>query len=416
MLKTGVRMQDVFIIDAARSATGKFFGSLSDMPAPHIGANVVNGLLTRTRIDTQTIDEVIVGNVVSAGLGQNPAKQVIVYSGLPNDIPAFNVNKICASGMKAVALGAQSIMCENADVVVAGGIENMSLAPHVVSGVRKFRKLGNANLKEFVDYLNGAGEPLDGTVLKDEMVNAGLWDCYANLHMGQLVEKIVQKDRITREEQDRFALDSHRKAAAAEAAGKFKNEIIPIPLKSGASFAQDEGIRKDSTLEKLSSLKPAFDQGGTVTAGNASQISDGASFMILMSGRRVKELGLKPIAKVEAFAASGTDPSWYGLAPTTAMKKALDRAGHKLGDMDLIEINEAFCAQTLGVVKEMGIDQAKLNVNGGATALGHPIGASGARILTTLVWALLDRKKDLGIASLCHGGGGAAAMVVRRVG
>lgn len=408
-------MEDAYIIDAVRSPVGRFFGSLSEFSAPQIGAAVVKALITRTSADPGAIEEAIVGNVISSGVGQNPAKQVVVYSGLPVEIPTFNVNKVCASGLKAVALAAESVQCGNSDMVLAGGIESMTNAPHVVRGVRRFRKLGNATLKEYIDYLASVSEDPAKTELLDEMVHEGLWDCYSNLHMGTLAERISKKDGISRQEQDEFALSSHRKAAAATEAGKFKREIVPIQLKSGALFEADEGIRKDSSIEKLSSLKPAFDQQGTITAGNASQISDGASFMLVASGRKVRELGVKPIAKIESYASSGIDPAWYGLAPETAMEKAAGKAGIEVRGADLIELNEAFCVQALGVIKEMGLDPSKVNVNGGATALGHPIGASGARILTTLIYALHDRGKDLGIASLCHGGGGAAAMVVRRI-
>ncbi len=415
-MKMARDMEEVYIIDAARSATGKFLGALSHFTAPKLAAEVMKGLVSRSNIDHGSIDEIIVGNVLSAGLGQNPAKQVAVYSGMPYTIPAFSVNKVCASGMKAVALGAEAISSGNDSIAVAGGMESMSNAPHTIKGLRKFKKIGNMSLKELDSSISEAKADSNSIEVIDEMVNGGLWDCYANLHMGSLAEKIKEKYDISREEQDMFAFDSHRKAAAADDSGKFAKEIIPITLSDGKNFKADEGIRRDTSMEKLASLKPAFHDKGTVTAGNASQLSDGASFILLASGSKVKELGLKPIAKIESYASSGIDPDWYGIAPVSAMNKALKNAGYSLEDMDLIEINEAFCVQTLGVAKELGIDLRKLNVNGGATALGHPIGASGARILTTLAFALVDRKKDLGIASLCHGGGGAMAMVIRRIG
>ncbi len=408
-------MEDVYIVDAARSATGKFLGSLSELSSPRIGAAVVKGLMARSSIKPEMVEELITGNVLSAGLGQNPAKQVVVYSGLPNETVTSNVNQVCASGLRAIAIGAESIKCGDSGIVVAGGIESMSNARHTVAGVRKFKKLGDATLDELVRYLAGSGADLSSVKLVDELVFNGLWDCYSNLHMGTLAERIGKKYTITREEQDAFAIDSHRKAAAAIDAGKFKKEIIPINVGTAGEFATDEGVRRDTSIEKLASLKPAFAPDGTVTAGNASQISDGAAFVILASASKVKELDLKPIAKIESYASSGIDPAWYGLAPVSGIQKTLKKAGKTLDDVDLIEINEAFCVQALGVVRALNIDVAKLNVNGGATALGHPIGASGARILTTLIYALHDRRKNLGIASLCHGGGGAASMLISSV-
>jgi acetyl-CoA C-acetyltransferase len=415
MIICGFKMEDVYIIDASRSAIGKFLGSLTEFSAPQIGAAVVKGMLARNSIPKEQIEELIAGNVISAGLGQNPAKQVIVYSGLPNGVSSTNVNMVCASGLRAIGVGSASISSGNSELIIAGGIESMSNAPHTIKGVRQFKKLGNTSIKEFSTYLSGAGNDPSKAELTDELIFAGLWDCYTNLHMGAIAEKLGGKYGISREEQDAFAFESHMKAAAATDGGKFKREIIPIKLGSGSEFDKDEGIRHDTDIKKLASLKPAFGENGTITAGNASQISDGASFVILASGRKVKELGLKPIAKIESFASSGIDPSWYGVAPSTAMRRALDKAGEKLDSVDLIELNEAFCVQALSVVRELGIDIKRLNVNGGATALGHPIGASGARILTTLIYAMQDRKKDLGMASLCHGGGGAAAMIIRRV-
>ena len=408
-------MEDVYIVDAARSATGKFLGSLSELSSPRIGAAVVKGLMARSSIKPEMVEELITGNVLSAGLGQNPAKQVVVYSGLPNETVTSNVNQVCASGLRAIAIGADSIKCGDSGIVIAGGIESMSNARHTVAGIRKFKKLGDATLDELVRYLAGSGADLSSVKLVDELVFNGLWDCYSNLHMGTLAERIGKKYTITREEQDAFAIDSHRKAAAAIDAGKFKKEIIPINVGAAGEFATDEGVRRDTSIEKLASLKPAFAPDGTVTAGNASQISDGAAFVVLASASKVKELDLKPIAKIESYASSGIDPAWYGLAPVSGIQKTLKKAGKTLDDVDLIEINEAFCVQALGVVRALNIDVAKLNVNGGATALGHPIGASGARILTTLIYALHDRRKNLGIASLCHGGGGAASMLISSV-
>ncbi len=411
----GKSMEQVYIVDAARSAIGRFLGSLSEFTAPQIGAKIVGGLVSRSKLQTDAIEELIAGNVISAGVGQNPAKQVIVYSGLPSTVSSTNVNMVCASGLRAIGVGAAQIRAGDSGIIIAGGMECMSNAPHTVKGVRQFKKLGNTTVKEFTEYLSSSGKSAADVGLTDELVYAGLWDCYSNLHMGTIAERLSGKYNISREEQDAFALRSHMAAAAAADAGKFKREIIPIKLRSGASFEVDEGIRRDTDMKKLAALKPAFSENGTVTAGNASQISDGASFVILASGRKVEELGLKPIAEIESFASSGSDPGLYGIAPVTAINSALSKAGVPLDSVGLIELNEAFCVQALSVVKELSIDLKRLNVNGGATALGHPIGASGARILTTLIYAMQDRKEDIGLASLCHGGGGAAAMVVKRI-
>lgn len=406
-------MEDAYILESVRSPIGKFMGRLSEFTATALGAEVVKGLVSKSKIDAVP-DGIIVGNVLSAGLGQNPAKQVLVYSGLKNTVPTLNVNMVCASGLKAVSLAAESMQAGNSDIVIAGGIESMTNSPHTVKGVRQFRKFGNSKLKELYDFANSNGS-VDSYDLVDEMLYTGLWDCYSDMHMGTIAEKIGEKDGITREGQDKFAVESHRRAAYATDNGKFKDEIIPIKLKSGEVFSQDEGIRRDTSVEKLAALKPAFKEGGTVTAGNASQLSDGAAFSIVVSGKKAKELGLKPIAKIESYADSGIDPGWYGLSPIDSISKALSKAGRNMEDIDLFEINEAFCVQVLGVAKEMGISTDKLNVNGGATALGHPIGASGARLLATLVHAMRDRKKNVGVVSLCHGGGGSASMVISRI-
>ncbi len=408
---------EVYIADAARSPIGKFLGSLSSFTSPKLGAEVVKNMLSRINVKKDSVDELIVGNVLSSGLGQNPAKQVVVYAGLPNETPAYSVNMVCASGLKAVSLGSESILSGNADVVIAGGMESMTNSPFVISdsiNLRSVQKMGNISL---ADFLNAAKEKgIDATKLRlaDEMINEGLWDCYYNLHMGSLAEHIGTDLNISRKEQDEFALESHIKAAAATDEGRFDKEIILITLHDGRIFKHDEGIRRDTNMEKLLSLKPAFEQNGTVTAGNAAQISDGAAFLTLMSGSGMDSHKLKPLAKIEAYAEVGSDPREYGLAPISAIKKVLDKAGMTIEEMDIVEINEAFCVQTLGVAKELGIDMKKLNVNGGATALGHPIGASGARILTTLAHALNYYNKKTGLAALCHGGGGAFAMIIKR--
>ncbi|MCL5090104.1 MAG: thiolase family protein [Candidatus Marsarchaeota archaeon] len=408
---------DVYIADAARSPIGKFLGSLSSFTAPKLGAEVVKNMLSRINVKKDSVEELIAGNVLSSGLGQNPAKQVVVYAGLPNETPAYSVNMVCASGLKAVSLGSESISSGNANVVIAGGMESMTNSPFVISdstNLRSIRKMGNISLAEFLDAAKKKDVDTAEFRLVDEMINEGLWDCYYNLHMGSLAEQIGTDLDISRKEQDEFALESHIKAAAATDEGRFDKEIIPITLPDGRIFRHDEGIRRDTNIEKLLSLKPAFEQNGTVTAGNSAQISDGASFLALMSGPAIDAHKLKPLAKIEAYAEVGSDPREYGLAPISAIKKVLDKAGMEIDEMDIIEINEAFCVQTLGVAKEMGIDTKKLNINGGATALGHPIGASGARILTTLVHALNYHNKKIGLAALCHGGGGAFAMIVKR--
>ena len=411
-------MKKVCIVDAARSPIGKFRGSLSGLTAPILGSKVVKGILKRTEIGGDEIEHVIVGNVLSAGLGQNPAKQVVVYSGIPNDIPAYSVNMVCASGLKAIGLGAQEIESGRASVVLAGGIESMTNSPFLLKSntsgvVRKVHKAGNLNLAEFAEKVRGSDLQLRDFEFIDEMMNDGLFDCYTNLHMGALAEKIGRDYLISREEQDKYAFASHMKAARAVRDGRFMREIIPIEA-DGKIIAADEGIRRDTSLEKLSELKPAFEPSGTITAGNASQLSDGAAFVLLMAEEEADRRGIEKLAIIESYAASGSDPDKYGLAPVPSIKKALDYAGMGVRDVDLFEINEAFCVQVLGVAKEMGIDIEKVNVNGGATAIGHPIGASGAVILSTLIYALNDYDKEVGVASLCHGGGGAFSMVISK--
>ncbi len=407
-------MERVFIIDARRSAVGKFLGSLSSLSAPQIASEVVKDLLSRNKIDKNSVEALNSGIVLSAGVGQNPAKQVIRGSGLPDSVSTCNINMLCASGLRAIALSTAEIESGNSNVIIAGGMESMSNAPYTLKGVRAINKLGNISIKDLSEKAKTTGKDAGNMTLVDDMLNDGLMDCYDDIHMGAIAEKIGTKYNISREEQDRFALESHMKAAKATDSKKFSKEIVPIRT-ANDTFEVDEGIRKDTTLEKLGALKPAFSSNGTVTAGNSSQLSDGASFLLLISESKSKELGLKPMAVIESYSNIGNDPAWYGLAPTSAIKNALSKSGYKLEDVDLIELNEAFCVQSLGVVKELGIKTERLNVNGGATALGHPIGASGAKILTTLLYALADRNKKIGLAALCHGGGGAAAMVVRRL-
>jgi acetyl-CoA C-acetyltransferase len=406
-------MEDAYVLEILRSPVGKFLGSLSELSATDLAVQVVAELVKRSGIKKEGIDGIIAGNVLSAGLGQNPAKQIIVHSGLPYKIPTLNVNMVCASGLKAISLAAESIQAGNSDIIIAGGMESMSSAPHTLKGLRKFRKLGPISLEEAYGYSKTASGI--NFELEDEMIKTGLWDCYSDMHMGAIAENIGKKFSISRKDQDEFALESHRKAAEATDSGMFKNEIAEITLKDGKVIDKDEGIRRDTSLEILSKLKPAFVENGTVTAGNASQLSDGAAFAIVVSGKKLNELNLKPLAKIESYADAGIDPQWYGLSPKDSMNHALSKSGHTLEEMDLIEINEAFCVQVLGVVNDMGIDNSKLNVNGGATALGHPLGASGARLLATLAHAMKKRGKHLGIVSLCHGGGGSSSMVISRV-
>ncbi len=405
------RKQNVYLVDAARSATGKFLGSLAEFTAPQIGSRVLGELLRRAQANRNAIDLVVVGNVLPAGLGQNPAKQVVIGAGLPVEVPAYSVNQICASGLQAVVLGAESILAGSASIVAAGGIESMSNSPHILNGVREFKRYGDVDGKELIQ----SGKLQGDFVLHDTLIHDGLSDCYTQAHMGSLAENIGPKLGISRQEQDEWAAASHKKAAQATDSLRFKSEIVQMALKSGVSFQSDEGIRRDATIEKLSALKPAFPGGSAVTAGNSSQLADGASFTILMSGREIGKADRRPLAKIEGYGNSGVDPNWYGLGPTAAIKRALANSGCKISDIDLFEINEAFCVQTLGVAKELGISLDRLNVNGGATALGHPLGSSGSRILTTLAYALRDRKGELGVAAVCHGGGGAVAMVIRRV-
>jgi|Deesub1362A_J573_1020465.scaffolds.fasta_scaffold00522_15 acetyl-CoA C-acetyltransferase len=410
-----VNNNKVYIIGAARSAIGKFLGSLSSLSATKIGAEIVKALVNRTKIKPEEINEIVVGNAISAGLGQNPAMQIVVYSGLPSKISTYSVNKVCASGLQAIALGAQSIACGEADLIIAGGVESMSNAPYIVKGVREFQKLGNMRLDEFIEKIKQAKRKLNEIELVDEMIHSGLLDCYSCLSMGALAEKIAEKFNISRREQDEFALHSHKKAIEATDKGKFKKEIVPIELPNGKTFKADEGIRRDTNIEKLSSLKPAFKEKGSITPGNASQLSDGASFVVLMSENKIKQYNIKPLAKIEGYISVGSDPTWYGIAPISAVEGVLKKTGYSLKDIDLIEINEAFAVQTIAVTRKLKIDFSKLNVNGGAIALGHPLGATGARILTTLIYALKDRHKNIGLATLCHGGGGATAMIVKIV-
>lgn len=391
-------MEDVVIVAAGRTPVGKFGGTLAKIPAAELGAHVIRQLLAKTGIDPASVSEVIMGQVLTAGAGQNPARQAVIKGGLPDMVPAQTINMVCGSGLKATHLAAQAIKCGDAQIVIAGGQENMSASPHVLNGSRDGFRMGDAKLV-------------------DTMIVDGLWDVYNQYHMGVTAENVARKYEVSRAEQDEFALQSQLKAEAAQKAGKFKDEIIPveIPSKKGPTiFDTDEYPKHNSTLETLSSLRPAFNKEGTVTAGNASGINDGAAAVIMMSASKAKELGLTPLARIKAYASAGLDPSIMGMGPVSATKLCLQKAGWTHEDIDLMEINEAFAAQAIAVNKEMGWDTAKINVNGGAIALGHPIGASGCRVLVTLLHEMVRRDAKRGLASLCIGGGMGVALAVER--
>ncbi|GGX84201.1 acetyl-CoA C-acyltransferase [Massilia dura] len=391
-------MEDVVIVAAARTAVGKFGGSLAKIPAADLGAHVIKGLLAQTGIDPNLINEVILGQVLTAGVGQNPGRQAVIKAGLPNAIPGYTINKVCGSGLKATFLGAQAIKAGDSDIIIAGGQENMSASPHVLNGSRDGFRMGDVKMT-------------------DTMIVDGLWDVYNQYHMGITAENVAKKYEISRTQQDEFALQSQLKAEAAQKAGKFKDEILPleIPQKKGTIvFDSDEYVKAGSTIEGLQGLRPAFNKEGSVTAGNASGINDGAAAVVLMSASKAKELGLKPLARIKAYASSGLDPAFMGMGPVPASKLALKKAGWSPQDLDLLEINEAFAAQACAVNQEMGWDTSKINVNGGAIAIGHPIGASGARILVTLLHEMVRRDAKKGLASLCIGGGMGVALAVER--
>ena len=391
-------MEDVVIVAAGRTAVGKFGGALAKIPAAELGAHVIKNLLAKIGLDGAQVNEVILGQVLTAGAGQNPARQAVIKAGLPDMVPAFVVGKVCGSGLKATHLAAQAIMCGDADIIIAGGQENMSASPHVLNGSRDGFRMGDAKLT-------------------DTMIVDGLWDVYNQYHMGVTAENVAKKYAVSRAEQDGFALQSQLKAEAAQKAGKFKDEIIAleIPSKKGAIvFDTDEYPKHGSTLEALASLRPAFNKEGSVTAGNASGLNDGAAAVIMMSASKAKELGLTPLVRIKAYSSAGLDPTIMGMGPVSAAKLCLQKAGWKHEELDLMEINEAFAAQAIAVNKEMGWDTSKINVNGGAIALGHPIGASGARVLVTLIHEMIRRDAKKGLASLCIGGGMGVALAVER--
>lgn len=392
---------DVVIISGCRTAVGKFQGSLSDLGAPQLGAIAVREAVKRAGVDPTQIDECIMGNVISAGLGQNPARQAAIFGGLSPATGAMTINKVCGSGLKAVALAAQAVQTGNSSIVVAGGMESMTNAPYLLPQARKGYRLGNAQLV-------------------DSMVHDGLWDIYNNYHMGITGENVAEKYGITRETQDEFAVNSHRKAVAAIKECRFKSQIVPVEIpakKKGeppALFEKDESPREDTTIDVLRALKPAFKKDGTVTAGNAPGVNDGAAALVVTSATRAKELGAHPMVRIVAQATSGIDPAWVMMAPVGAIRKIWEKTGWKNEDVDLYELNEAFSVQALGVMGELGLESSKVNVNGGAVAIGHPIGASGARVLVTLIYEMIRRDVKRGIAALCLGGGNAVAMAVER--
>ena len=391
-------MEDIVIVAAARTAVGKFGGAFNATPAPELGAAVVKSLLEQTKVDGSHVSEVIMGQVLTAGSGQNPARQTVIKAGLPEAVPGLTINKVCGSGLKAVMLGAQSIQCGDAEIVIAGGQENMSMSPHVLSGSRDGFRMGDAKLK-------------------DTMITDGLWDAYNNFHMGTTAENLAKKYDISREEQDEFACASQNKAEEAQKNGKFKDEIVPFTIKTrkgDITVDTDEYPRHGATVESLAGLRPAFDKEGSVTAGNASGINDGAAAVMLMTKSKAQSLGLTPMATIKSYASSGVDPSIMGIGPVPASQACLKKAGWDASELDLMEINEAFAAQAIAVNREMKWDTAKINVNGGAIAIGHPIGASGARVLVTLLHEMVKKDAKKGLTSLCIGGGMGVALAVER--
>jgi acetyl-CoA C-acetyltransferase len=392
-------MEDVVIVDAVRTAIGKFGGTLAAVPAHKLGARVIAALLERTGVDAARVDEVIMGQVLTAGAGQNPARQAAIAAGLPVETPAMTINKVCGSGLKSVQLAVQAIRCGDAEIIVAGGQENMNMAPHVLPGSRNGMRMGEWKLI-------------------DSMINEGLWDIFNDYHMGCTAENLVDRYNLTREEQDAFSAESQQKAEAAQKANRFAEEIIPIEIPRSRQpalvFDTDEFPRHGTTIESLAKLKPAFRPDGTVTPGNASGINDGAAVVLVTSARVARELGLEPLATIAAYSNAGVDPAYMGIGPVPATRRCLDKAGWSVDDLDLIEANEAFAAVSLAVGRELGFDNDKVNVNGGAIALGHPIGASGTRILVTLLHEMRKRDVHRGLATLCIGGGQGVALAVER--
>jgi acetyl-CoA C-acetyltransferase len=391
-------MNEVVITAALRTGVGKFSGSIAKVSAADLGAHVIKALMASSGVQPNQISEVIMGQVLTAGVGQNPARQALIHAGLPDTVPGMTLGKVCGSGLKATHLAAQAIKCGDAEIVIAGGQENMSASPHVLQGSRDGFRMGDAKLI-------------------DSMISDGLWDVFNNYHMGMTAENIAKKYDISRRDQDEFAAASQQKAEAAQKAGKFKAEIAPLEIvsrKGTTVFDSDEFVRPGTTVEALSNLKPSFSKDGTVTAGNASGINDGAAAVMMMSARKASELGLKPLAWVRAYSSAGVDPKIMGMGPVPATQLCLKKAGWTHEELDLMEINEAFAAQAISVNRQMGWDTSKINVNGGAIAIGHPIGASGCRILVTLLHEMIRRDAKKGLASLCIGGGMGVALAVER--
>jgi acetyl-CoA C-acetyltransferase len=394
-------MKEVVVVAAVRTPVGRFQGALADLSAIDLGAIAVGEVVRRAGIDAGAVDECVMGCVIAAGLGQNPARQAALRAGLPDSVSAFTINMVCGSGLRAVALGAQNILLGDAEIVVAGGMESMSNAPYLLPAARKGLRMGDASLV-------------------DSMIRDGLWCACDDQHMGMTAELVAQKYGITRQEQDAYALESHRRAAAAWHEGRFDAEVVPVAVPSRKKggvpvlVSHDESVREDSSMEALGSLKPAFQSGGTVTAGNAPGVNDAAAAVVLMSSVKASELGLKPLATIRAQAVSGVEPRWVMMAPVTGVRKVLQKAGWTNEDVDLYELNEAFSVQALAVTQELGLPLSKVNVNGGAVAIGHPIGASGARILVTLIHEMIRRDAKRGVAALCLGGGNSVAMAIER--
>ena len=394
-------MDEIVIVSAARTPVGKFQGGLSGFSATQLGAIAVREAVKRAKLDPAKVDECIMGNVVSAGLGQNPARQAALNGGLPPEVSAMTINKVCGSGLKAIALGAQAVLTGNSEIVVAGGMESMTNAPYLLPQGRNGFRMGNS-------------------VVVDSMVHDGLWDAFNDYHMGVTGENVAEKYGVTREEQDEYALNSHRKAAAARRAGRFAAEIVPVEIpakKKGQTpgvMDQDESIREDASLEALRALKPAFKKDGTVTAGNAPGVNDAGAAVVVMSAAKAASLGLTPLVRIKAQATSGVEPKWVMMAPVTGVRKVLERAGWSAESVNLFELNEAFAVQSIALTRELGIPLEKVNVNGGAVAIGHPIGASGARVLITLIYEMIRRDVKRGVAALCLGGGNSVAMAIER--
>ena len=393
-------MREVVIVSAVRTAVGKFNGGLSALSAQEIGAVVIKEALVRAKVSPAQVDEVIFGNVLQAGLGQNPARQASMLAGLPQEVPSFTVNKVCGSGLKSVELAVQAIRAGDSEIIVAGGMESMTNAPFVTSSKARW------------------GLRMGDSTLTDVMIKDGLWDAFNDYHMGITSENVAEKYGVTREEQDQVAFESQTKACAAIKEGRFKAEIVPVTIKTKKGeivFDTDDFPRADTSLEGLAKLKPAFKKNGTVTAGNASGVNDGGAAFVIMSADKAKELGLKPMARILSYASTGVDPKYMGIGPISSSLKALEKAKLTIKDMDLIEANEAFAAQFVEVGRELDFDKTKVNVNGGAIAIGHPIGASGARILVTLLYALKAHNKKLGLATLCIGGGQGTATIIESI-